>query len=228
MEAEIINQRAYAGLLLVLALLAASCSGTNATSPGGPEPAQEEHGAIADPDPAPEPGAAEAPEEPDRPERADLAVHAEQVEVTLPFVLVRVPDLGFSTYVFEEYRVEFFDDPAPGIRASDPHPGRSTFIEVTALPAGTGQEEARAALSAAADAPGGWVQPGVPVRPWAVDTVTADHGHVADVYFLVEHGGRYLLMRQHFAWVDAEALGPVLEGFLNEWLWDDGGYLVPR
>lgn len=212
-------------------LVLASCAGgtppgsalpADPAGPGNPSPAP----AGGDPGPVPEPdNAAEAPA---RPARTEMTVHVEQVEVTLPFALIHAPELGFSTYLFEDFALAASDGPLPGIRVDHPDPDRRTFIEVTAYPGGTTAEAALAALYAAADDDDAWVQPGVPVRPWAVDSVLVDHGDHVDVYFLLEHDGRYLLMRQHFAWAEAEALAPVLEGFLNEWLWDDGRYLLPR
>src|SRR5690606_25481116 len=121
-----------------------------------PEPAAEEPDAVVDPEPSPEPG---TPDAPNRPPRTELTVHAEQVEVTLPFLLVQAPELGFSTYVFEEFHVEFLDEPVPGIRVSDPHRDRPTVIEVTAFPADTAEEAALAALHEAAAGDDAWVQP---------------------------------------------------------------------
>ncbi len=187
--------------------------------------------ALTDPDPdarhhPEQERGTDVPRSPPRPARAELTVHAEQVEVTLPFVLIQAPELGFSTYVFEEFKVESTGSSPSGLRVSDPR--RTTFIEVTAFPGGTTEEAALVALHEIASDGDALVQPGVPVRPWAIDSVLIDHGGHAEVYHLLEHAGRYLLLRQHFAWADAERFAPVLEGFLNEWIWDDGEYLVPR
>ncbi|HEX6988968.1 MAG TPA: hypothetical protein VF282_05810 [Bacillota bacterium] len=173
-------------------------------------------------------GATGAPAPPERPAATELTVQVEQVELALPFYLIQPAALHFSTYLFAEFEVEMIDEPMPGIRAYDPHPDRQAFIEVTAYPDDTTEADARAAFQDAAADDDAWVQPGVPIRPWALDAVTVDHGDDVDVYFLLEHAGRYLLMRQHFAWAEAEAFAPVLQGFLDEWQWDDGEYLVTR
>lgn len=225
-------------------MLLAGCSPQpNATTDSEPKPATPVEVETPAPDDEEAPGQDDVPDEPtgeqdagqdepvaddppapQRPATVELPVQVEQVEISLPFVLLNPPSLPFSTYLFADFEQEAMSEPYPGVRAY--HPEADMAIEVMLLREDGDAAAAQQAFDALVAASGGyWTETGVPIRPWAAAAAIVHHQEFEDVYYLIPHGDTFVVMRHRYADRYAEAFSPVVQGFVEQWQWDDGTYL---
>ena len=233
----------YTGMVLVAALVMGCGTPSNSNSVGGRTEATSQTPSNPTESQQPETEAGIKLEKPgtaasdvaeeeqatrlERPEKVDLQVMVEQIEMTMPFVLVSAPSLPFSTYIFEEFQTEVLTEPSSGVRATHSRKDLLMNIEVTLYPQTATQAEVLASFHELVHSKGGSVEEHIPQRDWAVDTAQVDFGDVAEVHFLVEHKGQHALMIWKFHWQLADAFAPVVQGFVGQWQWNDGTYLDP-
>lgn len=237
------QSRLVLGPAIAVLVFAAACGGGGTSTGAMSEPGADHTSTAAESGASPEPGEATsdggasesaggkatAGSPPSRPPTADVPVTVEMAQVSLPCVLLAPARLPFSTYLFEEFQAEPLDNPLPGVRVADNFTAPRFLMEVVFYPEASSQDDAARAFAKAVAEVGGAAEEGVPMRPWARESATVDHGDTADVFFLGTHGGRWFTIHQQFEWASVEQFGGVLDAFLKEWQWsDDGTYLVGR
>lgn len=160
----------------------------------------------------------------DRPASIAGVLVVEGEEHATTFRLFRSPpgfEPGFTTYLPEDMVAAPHPDGTVRLRYAAVPEGRGPFLEIDALPLGTTQQEARERLKVVMGG-GNEAEERPDLLPGSVTSYVLRRGGWSARVDLVEHGGRYVVLRHQYPPEYGDGAEVRAQSIRDAWIWDEG------